>query len=154
MQVKDLQAVIEQIQLVFEDAGAKSAASDFAELQTLFEGCEDQSVDAFIADLRRLYVKAPAKTPQGAVNEVVVKRHTKALAEAGEDKSTFEAAVKALDADKAVRKSEMNAIQKAYIGGRDAWPTRKAALDAITDTFARRAYQREAMKGIEKVTPW
>lgn len=155
MQVRELQETLAEIQGVFEDAGARTAASDFEELLSLFNGHEDESVDEFLSALRKLYVRSPpARRPITDLDQAAVKRYAASLAEAGEDSDAVDVVLSELGNDKSVRKSEMNAIQKIYIGGRDAWPTRKAALEAIRSTFQRRQYQRAAMKEIEKVTPW
>ena len=48
----------------------------------------------------------------------------------------------------------MNRIQHLYIGGRKAWSTRKAALDAISESFNYNRYQSAVLEDIKKVTPW
>jgi hypothetical protein len=47
-------------------------------------------------------------------------------------------------------KAEVNAIQHEYIGGREAWPTKKAALEAIEKVFRERSYQEVKMIQVGK----
>lgn len=49
-------------------------------------------------------------------------------------------------------KDEVNAIQRAFIGGREAWPTKKSALDAISKHLKERAYQDVKMIQVEKAS--
>jgi hypothetical protein len=49
-------------------------------------------------------------------------------------------------------KDEVNAIQKALIGGRETWPTRKAAVNAIENHLKNRAYNDVKMIQVEKAS--
>lgn len=153
MKVKELKSAITDIQLIFEEAGAKSAAADFAELTMVFDGHENDDVEEFLSELRALYVKDELPR-SGVVNDLAAKRYVNRLNDAAGDAEQFAAVLQELASDRAVRKTEMNIIQKAYIGGRDTWPTRKEALNAIQKTFDRRQYTRAALRSVEKATPW
>jgi len=68
---------------------------------------------------------------------------------AGTDRAAFDAVI----ADIAkLSKAEVNTIQKAYIGGRDAWPTKRAALDALEMEFRERAYQEVKLQQVKKAS--
>lgn len=116
------------------------------------------SVDDFLAEFRQLYVKQPrklaARKPASPVDEVLVSRYVRRLKEAAEDRAEFNMVFAELKGDKKARKDEINKIQHQYIGGRKAWGTRKAALEAIKDTFNYRRYQGAVLEDIKKVTPW
>ncbi len=158
MNVKELSNVIQQIEGVYADAGVSRAAADLGELLTLFEGHEDMPVDEFLEEFRKLYVKQPRKTaakkPTAPVDEVLVSRYVRRLKEAGKERAPFDQVFAELSADKKARKDEINQIQHLYIGGRKAWGTRKAALDAISETFNYNRYQSAVLEDIKKVTPW
>jgi hypothetical protein len=157
MNVKELRDAIGEIQDLCEAAGASKAAADFEQLTGLFDGFEEESVEAFLTHLRSLYV-AETEKPMGskdtAADASVVESYVSRLKEAGTDKTAFEKLFPVLSADPQVRKAEANAIQHGYIGGREAWATKKAALKAIEKWFYGRRYQEAVLEDIKKVTPW
>ena len=157
MYVKELSDIIQQIEGVYADAGASRAAADLGELLSLFEGYEDMPVEDFLEEFRRLYVKQPRKSgtkTQTPIDEVLVSRYARRLKDAGNDRAKFNAVFQELNGDRKARKDEVNRIQHLYIGGREAYPTRKAAMDAIAENFNYNRYQSGVLKDIEKATPW
>jgi hypothetical protein len=75
------------------------------------------------------------------VDEVV-----EALKAAGTDRATFNAALASVSG----RLAKVNAIQHGYIGGREGWPSKRAALQAIEETFRERAYQAVKLTQVDK----
>ena len=135
----------------------KPRASDFAELQALFDGYDDQSVGDFLEELRRLYVTPPKKKSTRAprkLNQGLIDRYVEALEEAGTDRAKFDPIFEELSTDKVIHKDEMNAIQHRYVKGRKAWASRKAALEAIQNSFLESRYREKALEEVRKSTPW
>lgn len=156
MNTGELKSALADLEIVLTEAGAKAAALDVKSLVRLLETHEHKSVDEFLEELRQS-LSAPGKTgAEGSseADETVVGDHVDRLKGAGLDRAAFEAQLKALKADKRAGKPEIDRIAHAFIGGRDAWPTRKAALDAIQTRFNERAYQASKMKHLEKFRPW
>lgn len=157
MKVADLRNVLGEIEDIYAAAGAKGPADDLAELINLFDGPEDAEVSAVLEELRSLY-DAPKPdadaTEPSDLNAAVVERHLARLASLPDDGSQDADTVNRLRDDKAVGKAEANAIQAAFIGGRAAWPSRKAAIDAIERTVAGRRRNAAIMDHIKTVTPW
>lgn len=154
MKVRDLKGTIDQIEAIFEEAGAKAAAADFAELRLLFEGHEDESVDDFVRSLRELYVKAPRETAKPAEASNQVQSYVEKLKSFENNDDAFMELTEQLKADKSIGKDDMNEIQRLYVGGREAWPSRQAAWESIVKTFTWRKYQKAAISNIESANPW
>lgn len=158
MKVKELRSVLADIEGIYAAAGADKAAEDFRQLCSILDGYDDSSVDDFIAEMGSIYAPQPrsgaAKTPATELDRPLVEEFAQRLRAAGLDREAFERVLAELGRDTRVRKGEANAIQHLYIGGREAWPTRKAALEAIEKTFHQRRFQAAAMKDVAKVTPW
>ena len=157
MNVKELREAIGEVQEICEAAGAAKAAADLDQLTQIFDGHDDQAVDDFLKHLRSLY--APAAKPTTTAKDApadcsVVEGYVARLNEAGSDEQAFERLFEIITSDPQVRKAEANAIQHAYIGGREAWSTKKAALKAIQKWFFGSRYQEAVLEDIKKVTPW
>lgn len=156
MKTGELKSALADLGAVLTEAGAKAAAQDAHSLVKLLEAHKHKSVDEFLDELRQA-LSAPGKKGVGvapAADETVVGDHVDKLKGAGLDRAAFEAQLKALKADKRAGRAELDRIAHAFIGGRDTWPTRKAALDAIQTRFNERAYQASKMKHLEKFRPW
>lgn len=156
MKTGELKSALEDLGAVLTEAGAKAAAQDVDSLVKLLESHEHKSVDEFLEELCQS-LRGPGKKGAGvapAADEAVVVDHVDKLKGAGLDRAAFEAQLKALKADKRVGKPELDRIAHDFIGGRDTWPSRKAALDAIQTRFNERAYQASKMKHLEKFRPW
>ena len=157
MNAGELVAALKDLRLVLIDAGAKSAAQDVDSLLKLFVSHEDEPLEEFLAGLSETLASGGGKRKpiQGAsANERVVADHLAALEGVGLNRSAFEAQLDALGRDKSAGKPELDRIAHGYIGGRQTWPSRKAALAAIETRFNERAYQSSKMKHLEKFRPW
>ena len=156
MQVSELREVLAEIEDILATAGAKKSAEDFSELQQIFQGSEDEDVDRFLDDLRRLY--APSKKPKlklvESIDELVVERYLTLLQKCADDDGDIDQIVDELSSDLAVKKPEANSIQHKFIKGREAWPSKKAAIDAIKKSLIHRRREAEKLARIKSTTPW
>ena len=142
MKTKKLLDTIDDLSSVVEAAGAKKAAAGLRSLKALFSSSKaDQEASDVLSDLRALM-------DEGTV--VVSDSYLKRLSDAGTDQAAFNAAYGELQNDKRVDKSSANMIAHQYTKGRRAWPSRKAALEAIRKKFVERAYQEGKMRIVEK----
>ncbi|MEO0809044.1 MAG: hypothetical protein AAFW82_00090 [Pseudomonadota bacterium] len=53
-----------------------------------------------------------------------------------------------------MKKRDIDIIAHAYIGGREKWPSKKAALEAIEQRFVERAYHASRMNILSKTRVW
>jgi hypothetical protein len=81
---------------------------------------------------------------------MAVERYIEDLREATHSFDSFLPVFKSLKADKAIGKEEMDRIAHGYIGGRLAYKSRKAALDAIFDRFEERVYQASKLRVVAR----
>ena len=84
----------------------------------------------------------PRRAPPPARREVV-QGHLDALRRAGRSREAFDAALRAMRADRRVRNRELYAIAHQYASGPESYPNKTAALDAIRDRFRRSVSMRE-----------
>ncbi len=156
MKVAELREILAEVEAIFVASGAKRTAEDFKELQQIFEGSDDEQVDEFLEHLRKLY--APTKKPRlrlvEASNDLLVEKYIKRLQQCSNDSSAVDKIISDLKSDGAVKKAEANAIQYRLIKGREAWPSKKAAIEAIQKSFAHRRREADQLKRIKTTTPW
>ena len=156
MKVDELKKILAEIEEIYAEGGAKKAAEDFAELQTVFEGYEDTSVSDFVDQLRSLY--APKKKANlrlvEQIDELVVERYLKRLSSLDKSGCDDEELINSLLADSSVKKAEANLIQHRFLGGRERWPSKKSAVDAIRKRLAHRLREAHQLNRIKDVTPW
>lgn len=146
LKVSNLRQVLAEFGSLLTAAGAKKPAEDIGRLVELTVGREDQSTAAFFDELRADIKK---QTP----GELVAK-HIAHLQAASTDEVMFQRALRLLADDKSIRKSEANKVAHGYIGGREKWPSRAAALAAIESEFAARCYEARKMKEVARSRPW
>ncbi|MEO1650872.1 MAG: hypothetical protein AAFR60_07805 [Pseudomonadota bacterium] len=149
MKVSELKAIIDEVEELLAAAAATKPAEDFAALSELLSEAEDLSVDEFLAELRAAYAPKPRKSANDnapGVNDVIVRKYTERLSsmKGVQDEGAVGALIDDLRGDKRVSKADANAIQHRFIGGREAWPSKKAAVDAIVDHL--RFVQNEAAR--------
>jgi hypothetical protein len=155
MKVKELRDVLEEAESILSAAGAKVPSKDFRIFVDLFKGHDDRPVADFLAELRgRLNGRQPQpKYQPKAVDEMVVTHYVKRLRDSGTDQYAFEGIQADLSNDSRVGKSEADAIAHLYTGGREKWPSKSEAMNAIADWFTHEAYQAVKMKRVDKATP-
>jgi hypothetical protein len=156
MKVEELRAVLEDVQAIYESSGSGKPAKDFEEFIGLLDGYENQSVDEFLTALTAL-LKPGSRTgaPGGKIPDAqVTAEFVERLAKAGTDDAQFEPLYAELGADRRVRAEEMNAIAHGYIKGREKWPSRAAAYQAIKKKFVERADRESREAIINKVSRW
>ena len=155
MNVKELHSTVLEIREICKAAGAAKMAADLTDLCQIFSSHEQESVEEFLNHLRRLYAtESNALRPPVDVDAEIVDRFVKLLRAVGNNQFEFDRVIEELRTDRSVGLGEANAIQHGYIGGREAWPTRKAAFDAIKKSFDRSRYQDAVLEDIKDVTPW
>lgn len=156
MKIAELKSVLEEIEAIYLAGGAKKAAEDFGDISRLFDDTELSDVDDFIAELKQLYV-APAKPKLRlveTVDELLVERYLKKLNSLDQSGDGDQALLEELASDSAVNKAEVNLIQYRFLQGRERWPSKKAALQAISKRLAHRRREAEQLKRIDDMTPW
>ncbi len=156
MNVRELRETIGEIQEICLAAGAGKTAADLAQLSQLFDGHEQESIDEFIEQLRAAYLPAlqRASPATGPIDAELVSTYVEKLRASEADEGEFAKIFTDLLQDGRVSKAEANAIQHGFIGGREAWPTKKEALKAIEKRAFRNRFQSEVLEDIKKVTPW
>lgn len=156
MKVAELRTVLEEVQAIYEASDSDKPAKGFAEFIELLNGYEHQTVDEFLAALSTLLKTASGKG--GSVDKVLgaelVASFIERLTTAGTDQAKFDVVYAELGPEKQVRTEEMNAIAHAYIKGRDKWPSRAAAYQAIKKKFVERADRESRVGIINKVRRW
>ena len=154
LHVREFKEALNQLLGLYEAAGAKAPVDDLKRLLSLVDGNPDQKFDEFLLELERELERATAKRANRQPDVHTIKRHGEALKAAGTDVGAFEAAISALEEDKAATKDEVDAIAHEYTSGRLHWKSRKEGIDAIRTRFKERGYQSSKMKLLEKFTPW
>lgn len=152
MNVKELRAVLEDLESILASANAKSQSKDTAAFIKLLDGADEQPVEQFLQELESRLQQDPG--PVGpVVDPSLVDRYVKLLRDSGTDHVAFDAVFGQLVKDRAVDKPGIEAIAFAYIGyadGRRNWPSRKAALDAIEEWFRRIVFDAAKSVQLEK----
>lgn len=150
MKVSDLKVILQRFQAMFDAAGARRQAADLARLIGALDGYDAVSVDDFVDQMEALLAE---DAPEPA-NDLSIRRHVNRLKEAALDRIAFDKAVADLRSDRRVRKAELDKIAFGYIGGRQSYPSKKAALEAIEGKFLERARNAKKKELIDKTTPW
>jgi hypothetical protein len=147
--MKSLRAAICSIADILATSGQPQRPT-LRTVMRLFDGHEEESLEEFLAGLRhRLARRLPTgKRAIQALDQIAVGQYVRRLREAGTDPAAFESAFGDLSNDKAVRKSEANAIAQAYTGGRPQWPTKQKALEAIATWFRTIAFNETKMRRV------
>lgn len=154
MKVAELRTILEEVRAIYEASGSDKAAGDFSEFIELLEGYERQNVEEFLATLSHL-LKTRTGSGEGKIAEAsIVASFIDRFEKAATDETQFKQIYVELGADKRVRTEEMNAIAHGYIKGRDKWPSRSAAYQAIKKKFVERADRGSREAIINKVRRW
>ena len=154
MNVKELREVLEEAEGILTAAGAKGPSKDFRTFLELFKGHDDRPITEFLAELRERLSdrpRPPDVQPNGP-DEGVVAHYVQQLHEAGIAQHLFDRLFTELSNDRRVGKAEADAIAHRYTGGRDQWPKKSEALNAIEQWFTHAAYQAVKMKRVDKAT--
>lgn len=154
MKVAELRTVLEEVRAIYEASGSDKAAGDFSEFIGLLDGYEQQSVEDFLVALSNL-LKTTTGSGEGKIAEAgTAASFIERLENAETNETEFKQVYAELGADKRVRAEEMNAIAHGYIKGRDKWPSRSAAYQAIKKKFVERADRGSREAIINKVRRW
>jgi hypothetical protein len=153
MNVKELRQALEEAAGILAAAGAKGPSRDLGAFLKLFDGHDDQPVEQFLSDLKvRLDRPAPVPKRERPPDEQTVERYVQRLRQVGTDKILFDSVFAEISNDRAIRKEEADAVAHKYIGGRESWPTKREALEAIKQWFAHLAYQAVKLRTGEKAS--
>ena len=162
MNVGELKEILERIQEVYALAGAKGPAADFARLLTSLNGHEEETVDEFVDETRRLLMRPTSKTrtkvKREGVNDEVVDEHVRRLLLAGSSSSAFEAAMTKLRNDSRVPRAELFVIANRYLndptGGsfEFGFKTDADAYRAMKRMFVDRAQDENKARIIKRMT--
>lgn len=146
MKVGKLRQLLVDVGAVLSSAGSAKQAEDLERVAELMKGQDHQSIDLFLDELRTdLAPQPPAE---------VIAGHVARLSNAGVDEVVFRQAFEILSKDKTIKKSEADHVAHGYIGGREKWPSRAAALLAIEKEFVSRRYDASKMKEVARSRPW
>lgn len=156
MKVGQFKEVLSEIESIFAAGGAKKTADDFRELQGIFDGSDGEDLDQFLAELRRLYTpsKKPVLKLVEKLDELLVHRYVQRLQRSDVFDPSIDKAIEELALDSAVKKAEANAVQHRVLKGRETWPSKKAAVEAIRKALAHRRREADQLKRIQTTTPW
>ena len=146
MRVSKLRRVLADLGSILTAAGSTKPAEDVARLAELMVGRDHQPVEEFLEELRG-DIAPPTSSEIAAA-------HIARLREAGTDEVSFRHALQMLTSDRAVKKAQADRVAHGYIGGREKWPSRTAALAAIEKEFVSRLYDASKMKEVARSRPW
>lgn len=160
MQLSRLKRIFERLTDSYAAAGAEEPAKDMRRVADLLKGHEQRTVDDFVAETRKALDAGgfTSAKQRSKINDDVVARHTSSLLSAGADRSAFDAAVGAIDADDQVGKLELFAIANRYrnqpSGGTHEikFKSVKQARGTIRDVFLERADSQSKRGAIDKLT--
>ena len=146
MNVGKLRQLLIDVGAVLASAGSAKQAGDLDRVAELMRGQDHQSVDAFLDELQKDI------TPPSSAE--VVARYVAQLSSAAIDEFAFRKVFETLSKDKTIKKPEADLVGHGYIGGREKWKNRAAALEAIEKEFVSRRYDASKMKEVARSRPW
>lgn len=146
MNIGKLRQLLTDVGAVLASAGSTKQAEDLERVAGLMRGREHQPVEQFLDELR-------ADVAPPSIAEVIA-NHVARLTAAGVDEPSFRPALEALSKDKMIKKIEADRVAHGYIGGREKWPSRAAAIEAIEKEFVSRRYDASKMKEVARSRPW
>ena len=146
MNVGKLRQLLIDVSAVLASAGSAKHGSDLNRVAELMKGQDHLSVDAFLDELEKDI--APPSSAE------VIARYVAQFYSAGIDEFAFRKVFETLSKDKTIKKPEADLVAHGYIGGRDKWKNRAAALEAIEKEFVSRRYDASKMKEVARSRPW
>jgi hypothetical protein len=146
MNVGKLRQLLMDVGAVLTSAGSAKQAEDLERVAGLMRGQDHQSVDQFLDELRTdIEPMSPAQ---------IIAGHVARLSASGIDELAFRQAFDVLSKDKMIKKLEADRVAFGYIGGREKWPSKASALEAIEKEFVARRYDASKMKEVARSRPW
>ena len=143
MHVKDLRVALEEIEEVFDAAGAKPVQKDLASVVELLKDNDQLELPSFLEELRRRLADKPE-----------VGDWVRRLNDAQLNDASFLQVFSELGKSPCT-KAELLTIAEGYTRGKlKANTPKKDLLEAIKSEFYGRVYDRDADKMGEGVTPW
>ncbi len=148
MRVKELRAILSNVEQLFASAGAKTAVKDLQLFSDMLKPYSDLSVTRACADidhrLRQMATK-PArqpkagKSPTAVPDENAIQRHLTELRDAGTDEQAFDLAFKKLKASKSIKLPELVEIARQFSLSVTPYKTKAAAHSDIEKAFIQQA---------------
>jgi hypothetical protein len=149
----DLKALLEQIQSILTESGARSAAKDCAAVLTLFVGRPDSSANAFGSNVASA-ITAPiptSKTKKGPPDQVRISSCADALTAASTSNEWFDNVLRQIEDDGSMSKSELDAIARQFLGTNIKFKTKTEIFEAIRTRQIQDAIQSSRDRRGEKI---
>lgn len=144
MRVRDLRKAVEDVRTFFTLGGAKEQDEAFAEVSATLAKFDGSDVDAYLSRLRDAAARAAAPPAE---------KHLRALKDAGSDEKKFLAALKALQADRKIKKPAVAKIAKDYGASPDKKANAARLIDSIKLHFYTMSYEQDSRQLARKATP-
>lgn len=144
MRVRDLRAVLKDIQRVFKVSGAKAQEAAFAKLSFSFQRQDGCDLDSC---LRAVEIEVQAAAlPQPTT-------YLRRLREIGLDEPAFRDLIEKLEKDRSLAKSDLATIVERYTGAADRRATSKKLIKQLRTHFYAKLYERDANELAKRATP-
>jgi hypothetical protein len=144
MRVRDLRAVLKDIQRVFKISGAKTQETAFAKLSATLQGQDGQDLDSCL------------KAVEDEIQEASLPRVTtylRRLGDIGLDEQAFRDFLEKLEKDRSLAKSDLITIVERYTGSADRRGTVKKLVKQLRSHFYAKLYERDANELAKRATP-
>lgn len=146
MMIGRLRQLLMDVGAILTSAASSKHADELERVAGLMRGQDHRSVEDFLDEL------TADVTPLSPAE--IVAGHVTRLLGAGIDETAFRNAFQRLTKDKSITKAAACSIAHEYIGGREKWPTKAAAVNDIEKVFVARRYDASKMKAVANSRPW
>lgn len=143
MLVKDLRKSIEDVKSLLKSAGHARAIGALDEVTDALSTIDAQTVDKFVDCLER------------DVRPLVdTNAYAEQMSAAGLDEHAFLSVWSRLNADRALKKADLQKIARSYLGDFDKRASTDELKNDIKRGFYSRVYDRDAQAMANRATPW
>jgi len=143
--LKKLREAITDIANIAEASGGKKAGSDVRLLNDMLAKDDNEPALSAIDELER-----DIADPAAPLRQSYIER----LEAAGTDQDAFNQVFDTLKSDRQIKKDDLDKIAHAYVWGRERWPSKKSALEAIERRFIQSAYNESKMRIVDRTRVW
>ena len=150
MKMIDFRRMLADAQRLYAAAGAQVPAKDMAALSEALEPLDDQDVDTALK-----LIGDGINKPDGV--KVTAKQHLAMLQAAGADEAQFESIMKLLEANRAIKATDLDEIGTAYTNSPQfakLYKTRPAKLKRLRQAFQDKCEFESRGKVIDDLVPW
>jgi hypothetical protein len=144
MRVRDLRAVLGDIQRVFKVSGAKTQEAALAKLATTLRSQDGRDLDSYLKALED-EIQAASLPPAAA--------YFRELEAIGFNEQAFKDLADRLERDRTLGKSDLVAIVERYTGSADRRTTMKKLIKQLRAHFYAKLYERDANALAKRATP-